>query len=295
MVENSNLSLGQLVSLSCILEATIPKPGNVHRGADFADASLIDFLASAVAIANVFDRVNKLGVGAIVLESVRQTRQLTDTNTNLGLIMLLAPLAKATCRLQNRSELNQSSVAETLREMNDQDTADFYQAIRLAKPGGLGEVQQFDVNNTAAKALPTRLLDAMKIASSYDTIALQYTNNFSTVFDEGLVFLSAKLSERMSLTDAVILTHVYLMANFPDTLIARKCGKELAQDSATRAQRVLAIRAHEGDTAYLAALKDMDFWLRSDGNRRNPGTTADLIGATIFVGLLRGIVQPPFH
>ena len=90
-----NLTLGQKVTLACMLEVSAPKPGNVHRGADFEDLTFYDFIQSAVAIGSVFERHQVLSLGQLVFAAVEATRSVVSTNTNLGLILLMAPLAKA--------------------------------------------------------------------------------------------------------------------------------------------------------------------------------------------------------
>jgi triphosphoribosyl-dephospho-CoA synthase len=85
-----------------------------------------------------------------------------------------------------------------------------------------------------------------------------------------------------------------MLAAYPDSLIARKCGPETAARAAAIAQRVLAA-GMPGDEDYLLELGEFDFWLRSDGNRRNPGTTADLIAAGLFVVLREGLIRPPYR
>jgi triphosphoribosyl-dephospho-CoA synthase len=97
-----------------------------------------------------------------------------------------------------------------------------------------------------------------------------------------------------TLTDAIVYTHVRLMAELPDTLIARKAGTEVAQRSAQLARHVLDAGS-PGDEAYYEALANFDFWLRSDGRRRNPGTTADLIAAGLFVLLRDELIDPPYR
>src|SRR5205085_6863187 len=87
------LSLGQCATLACLLEATAPKVGNVHRGADFENLTFTDFVVSAVAIGPAMETAKTGGVGVAILESIKATRQLVDTNTNLGMVLLLAPLA----------------------------------------------------------------------------------------------------------------------------------------------------------------------------------------------------------
>ena len=110
-------------------------------------------------------------------------------------------------------------------------------------------------------------------------------------------FVVPKLSDMdriPGLNQRIVHTHLELMARFPDSLIQRKCGEAVALTSASRASHVIAAGPVESDP-YNRALADFDFWLRSDGNRRNPGTTADLIAAGLFVALLEGKVQPPFN
>ena len=93
MPDAQPLPIGLCAQLACILEATARKPGNVHRYADFADATYLDFLLSAAAIAPVMEQAPRRRVGETVLRAVRATRRVVATNTNLGTILLLAPLA----------------------------------------------------------------------------------------------------------------------------------------------------------------------------------------------------------
>jgi triphosphoribosyl-dephospho-CoA synthase len=96
------------------------------------------------------------------------------------------------------------------------------------------------------------------------------------------------------LTDSIVRAHVSLIAEHGDSLIYRKVGAEIAGRTSTIAKQVLAA-GEPGNEDYYAALADFDFWLRSDGNRRNPGTTADLIAAALFAGLRDGILPPPWR
>jgi triphosphoribosyl-dephospho-CoA synthase len=171
--------------------------------------------------------------------------------------------------------------------LDREDAIDVYRAIRLAHPGGLGKVEAWDV----AGEPPDRLLEAMNMAASRDTIARQYVNGFQQVFEEVVPRLERATELAPSLDQAIVLAHVQTMAATPDSLIERKCGAEAARESAERAAEVL--RFPLGDPQYTAALTRLDDWLRGDGNRRNPGTTADLIGAGLFVALRNGIIQLP--
>ncbi len=201
------------------------------------------------------------------------------TNTNLGLILLLSPLAKA-CADDPKGPLEKAAVATCLQQLTRQDAADVYQAIRMASPGGLGSADRYDVHGDP----PEDLLVAMQEASDRDLIAAQYVRSFVDVFDFVAPAICESLQRGWSLTESVIHTHVQTMARYPDSLIARKCGAETACKAAALAAEVLRHPA-PSSPEYLRGLSTLDFWLRSDGHRRNPGTTADMIGAGLFVCL----------
>jgi triphosphoribosyl-dephospho-CoA synthase len=271
------LTLGGCASLACIWEATAPKPGNVYRNADFEDTSYIDFLTSAVAIAPVVDRIAELGVGGVVLAGIEATRGVIGPkNTNLGILLLVAPLAAAPNDLRLRD-----GVTKVLASLNADDCRNVYAAIRLAQPGGLGNANEADVN---AEAPPTiSLVDAMRLAADRDLVARQYTNNFTETF--AVADAIAMHAATRPLGDAIVRAFIELLAAEPDSLIARKCGLIMAREVSAAAKSVLECLA-SGDDVYHAVLADFDFWLRSDGNRLNPGTSADIIAAALFV-LLR--------
>ncbi|MFO0872163.1 MAG: triphosphoribosyl-dephospho-CoA synthase [Pirellulales bacterium] len=275
------LSIGQCATLACLLEVTAPKVGNVHRGADFEDLTFGDFAVSAVAIGPALEAAGTTGVGAACLAAIRATRRLVSTNTNLGIVLLLAPLAAVP-----RGRPLADGVGEVLAALSAQDSHDVYEAIRLAHPGGLGEVADMDVQAAA----PPQLLDAMRAAADRDLVARQYVEQYRHVFQLLVPWLVADLSAGRSLIDAIVHAQIQLLAAEGDSLIERKGGSRLARQVQELARAVL--RAGEvGSDEYYQALGDLDFWLRADGHRRNPGTTADLLAAALFV-LLRDPPQP---
>jgi triphosphoribosyl-dephospho-CoA synthase len=277
MVEHEKLTLGQCATLACLLEVTVPKPGNVHRGADFGDLTFTDFALSAVAIGPAMDQASRQPVGVTVERAVRATRQLVATNTNLGIVLLLAPLAAVP-----RDERLDVGIRRVLGGLAADDSRHVYRAIRLAVPGGLGTVDTMDLGGPP----PDDLRQAMRKAARWDDVAAQYVTDFVLVLREVVPQL-ADACGRWGLVAGVIYVHVSLLAGRGDSLIARKCGPAVAAQAAAWARRVLDAGGPE-DTAYLDALGDLDFWLRSDGNRRNPGTTADLVTAGLFCGLREG-------
>jgi triphosphoribosyl-dephospho-CoA synthase len=279
------LSIGQCAALACLLEATAPKVGNVHRGADFDDLSFTDFAVSAALIAPAMEAAAKTGVGRAVLDATSATRQVVATNVNLGIALLIAPLAA----VPRDQRLTAASVHATLQALTADDSRLIYEAIRLARPGGLGRVQSMDV----ADQPPASLLAAMAAAADRDLVAQQYATGFGLVLDELLPALIAGRTRGWSLTEAIVHAHVAAIAAHGDSLIARKCGAQESQRATALAAQVLGAGG-PGDEAYYAALADYDFWLRADGHRRNPGTTADLIAAALFAGLRDGLLPPPW-
>jgi triphosphoribosyl-dephospho-CoA synthase len=273
------LTIGQCAALACLLEATAPKPGNVHRGADFEDVTYPEFVASGIMIGPVMERAVDVPVGQTVLAAVRSTRSFARSNTNLGTILLLAPLAAVP-----REQSLANGVAAVLRQLTADDARDVYEAIRLAKPGGLGRVSEADVNTADA---PADLLAAMRMAADRAMVARQYAEDFRQVLTCVVPWLAESFAAGLTHDSAIVHTHLRVMSEFPDSLIARKCDAETTAHSAAWARRVLDSGAPDSE-AYQSELADLDFWLRSDGHRRNPGTTADLIAAGLFVALRDG-------
>lgn len=271
--------------MACLLEVSAPKPGNVHRGADFEDLCFFDFVASAMAIGPVFERAADLSLGQLVLLSIEATRRVVNTNTNLGLMLLMAPLAKV-----NESEDLRTGITRVLSELTPSDSVDVYKAIALAHPGGLGEVEKHDV----AGSPPSNLLDAMRLAADRDLIAKQYGTAFEDLDRLAIEGIRSNVMRGLALTQAIVQTHLELMAQRPDSLIARKCGNAVSEKAAILARQVLESGPPESE-AYAEAISDFDFWLRSDGHRRNPGTTADMIGAALFWLLRTGLLPPPWR
>jgi triphosphoribosyl-dephospho-CoA synthase len=283
MTSGSGLSVGQCATFACVLEATAPKPGNVHRGADFEDLTYPDLIASGIAVGPAMESAAARSLGETVLAAVEATRRVVSTNSNLGMILLLAPLATAT-----KYGALPVGARQVLNGLNADDARLVYEAIRLAMPGGLGTVKEADVSGDA----PASLIEAMRLAADRDLVARQYADGFRDVFDDVVPAIRESL-ERFPLPDAIVHAYLVVMARHPDTLIARKCGREIAQRASDQAGEIVA-SASPGDQDWHEQLADFDFWLRADGHRRNPGTTADLITAGLFVTLWEGDLRPPF-
>jgi len=259
------------VELACAWEASAFKAGNVHPRASFADLTHLDFLLSGTAIAPVLADAVGRPLGETVFDAVAATRRVVSSNTNLGIVLLLSPMAAVP-----ESEDLQAGVRRILDATTVQDSANVFEAIRRAVPGGLGEAKDQDVRDVPT--MPFR--DVMALAADRDQIAAEYANGFDTIFRFGVPALLEGLEKYGRLERAIQHLQLRWLAEHPDTLIARKRGAAVAKEAADRARAVLAA-AGPGSTAY----GELDRWLRADGNARNPGTTADLVTACLYVAL----------
>ncbi len=270
--------------LACLLEASAPKPGNVSPGRAFRDTSYEDFLASAVAIGPAFLAVDERPLGSTVLDAIRATRRWTRANTNLGMVLLLAPLARAVLE-RRKDEPLREAVLRVLDKTTVDDADEVYQAIRLARPGGLGTAPEQDVS-----AAPTvTLLESMRLAADRDAIASEYATGFARTFGVAVPGIARALGDDLPWNDAIVEGFLALLADAPDTLIVRKAGLEAAtavRDTALALVRGGQLRSEAGKRL-LSRLDDM---LRDPDNRMNPGATADLTAAAVFVIIIeRGL------
>jgi triphosphoribosyl-dephospho-CoA synthase len=267
--------------LACVLEASAEKPGNVTPSHDFDDTSFEDMLRSGIALGGELGRAGERGVGATVLAAVRASRDVADANTNLGIALLLAPIARAA--LSSAPGPLRERLGDVLRGLTVDDARAAYAAIRLAGAGGLDEPVEHDVHDEPE----VTLREAMAAAAQRDTVAAEYVTDHAVTFDLGLPVLAGALEDGLPPRDAIVALALRLLGAVPDTLIARKRGREAAGRVTEGAREVLAaggVRTASGRTALAA----FDASLRRDGHALNPGTTADLVTAVLFVALLEG-------
>ncbi len=286
----NQLPLADAIELACLIEATARKPGNVHPAAGFTGLEYSDFVTAARLASPHLAQAREIGVGRAVLNAVQATASEIKTNANLGICLLLAPLAA----VQPDQALS-SGVKAVLQHLTVDDAKLVYEAIRLANPGGMGEVPEQDL-----RAEPTEsLLQVMKLAADRDSIAAEYAQNFR------LTIMAAQwwprkffhdLTQRDDISDCMpnweLLTIgiqlTFLMMQ-GDSLIRRKCGDLVSHEAACRAEFLLKSSKFPD----LAAIEAFDIWLRADGHRRNPGTTADLVVAVWFAAIRESWVTPP--
>jgi triphosphoribosyl-dephospho-CoA synthase len=277
------ISPGQVAAagqLACLLEVSAPKPGNVSPERHFHDTRYEDFLASAVAIGPALAEAGRHPLGSTIRRAVEDTLRWTRSNTNLGIVLLLAPIAKAAL---GPGESLRARLETVLATTTVEDAAQVYAAIRRARPGGLGRSPEADV----ATAPSVTLHHAMALAATRDAIAREYVSEFEYTFEIGVPAVLAAREAGLPWTEAAVESYLALLEAVPDTHIARKLGgaeAEAVSRSAREVRRLGGTRSAEGRQA----LSNLDRELRDERNRRNPGTTADLTCAALFVVILEG-------
>lgn len=272
-------TLALAATLACVLEASAEKVGNVTPTRRFADVRFADFVDSAAALGPAIARARPGRVGWAIWKAVAAARQVIPSNAHLGVALLLAPIAAA-WRAGQRPRLR-ARIGRVLAGLGTEDARWAYQAIRLARPGGLGRSEDADV-----RLPPTiTLRQAMALAADRDSIAAEYARNFALTFTVALPALRRAMRRGLGLLDAIAHVHLELMAVVPDTLIARKSGRAVAETVSARARHVLRSGGWHTRAGRAAAAR-LDHSLRREGNRLNPGTSADLIAASLFVWLL---------
>lgn len=295
---NRSWRISDAIPLACILEASAPKAGNVHPAKGFADMHFAHFVGSAIASGSVFSEHlshKVMSVGQLVLDAVEATQTSVGCNTNLGTLLLLAPLVSSlhASKLQEKSldrvaSLQaaswQHATQDVLNQLDDNDSQLVYEAIRRARPGGLGKQSSRDVQDTAPKSL----VQAMQQVAEVDAVARQYCNGFSDIFNRLLPWFESELERSNTSDEAICRLQVRQLAHEPDGLIVRKVGLELAEEAQELARNTLQELEQPSNSPIF--LRDsygkLDRFLRADSNQRNPGTSADLIAATIFTRLL---------
>jgi triphosphoribosyl-dephospho-CoA synthase len=272
----NNNSIHKAVVWACQQEVSAPKPGNVNCFSDGHQMSVQDFIKSAHAIAPVLSQ-DHLSVGSMILQSVMATRQVVDCNTNLGIILLFAPLCKAIHDCHNIEQLPKS-LQSVLENLTVDDAIKAYEGIRLAQAGGLGKSEQQDVNTE-----PTvTLRKAMEYARDKDSIAAQYLNNYHEILDLGLTNLTLSINCGESVEWASAFAYLKLLSAMPDSLISRKQGLTCANAVMNESQ--IFVQKMSGNNKLSQFKVDIISWDKELKQKAiNPGTTADMTAATLLV------------
>ncbi|MEM2917581.1 MAG: triphosphoribosyl-dephospho-CoA synthase [Candidatus Bathyarchaeia archaeon] len=303
--------VAQCLQLAILLEVSAyPKPGNIHRTADYQGTRYEHFLASAVAVAPCFRWAAGKGidicegklapfeakVGSLVRQAVENVGFWQNGgNTLLGSLLLLVPMAVAAGKSLAEKAFSikelRRNIALVVESTTALDAVNVYEAINMAKPGGLGKTAELDVNDPSSKRKildrNMTLYDVFKLASSYDSIANEWINNYALTFDLGYPYFAMQLQQTKDINTSTVHTFLKILSEVPDTLIARKAGMDVAKEVSVQAKQVLelgGLATAQGKESLL----EFDRRLHTADHKLNPGTTADIITAVLSVALLNG-------
>jgi triphosphoribosyl-dephospho-CoA synthase len=303
--------VSKCLQLALLLEVSAcPKPGNVHRTADFKGTRYEHFLASAVALAPHFAHCAASGVAVqnekLHLDEIEVGKAIKDAvndvalwqhggNTVLGSTILLMPMAAAAGITLAEEKFSVSRLTRHIKSVVEHttsgDAVNLYEAISTTRPGGLGKTPKLDVTQASSVAKIRKgrvsLFQVFKISAPWDSISSEWVNNYHITFDIGYPFLTEQLKETGDINFATVNTFLKILSEVPDTLIARKTGKQKAEQISLQAKEVLK---KGGLTTQVGreGLLEFDNQLRTETHKLNPGTTADITSAVLALAILDG-------
>lgn len=267
---------------ACLAELEAIKPGNVHIFADGHGMQVQHFVDSATVSAPVLCDDVQYGartLGQRILAALEATYAKAGCNTNLGIVLLAAPVVQA--RLQYPERPLQNALHQVLEETTVEDAAQVYAGIRLVRPAGMGQRSEHDVSQPPQ----ITLLAAMQLASGHDTVARQYAEEYAQIFNQALPLYRTCIERWERPAWALTAVYLYWLSSVPDSHLLRKYGEQVAltvqQAAAEHAQTFLAL---ENPKHYLPALLQWDQSLKHAG--LNPGTSADLTVTTAMLAAL---------
>lgn len=274
-LQQQDRRLADVVYSSFMVDIDALKPGNVSRYAPGHGMRVDDFIKSADLITPVLCN-RDLSVGKRILSSVEVTMEGVGCNTNLGLILLFAPLIFA-AQHKLKSQSLRESLADILKAIDRKESADIFRAICLANPAGLGQSPKYDVHLQPE----ARIIEAMKVSRDRDRIAFQYVSQFKDIFELGLEIISTALQRWNRIEWATIACYLKFLSEFHDSHVQRKFGDKTARQVRIKAQTIMQefMSCTEPDSM-IDKLLEFDQELKTDDI--NPGTTADLSVSSVL-------------
>ncbi|ADG13189.1 triphosphoribosyl-dephospho-CoA protein [Methanocaldococcus infernus ME] len=274
--------------IACCLEVSAFKPGNVHRYKDFDDVKYHHFIASGIAFGEaVYELcINKSNIGYYIKKAVSLSRKWSPSNTNLGIILLHLPIALAISKVGTFDEkLLREELLRIAKNSTYKDTIYLYEAIKLANPNLTKPKEGPDVmDEESIKEIEEKkinLYDIFLFSADHDLIGGEWVNSFPISF-EGCKLLEHYYEKERDINLAITKTFLSILSKYPDSLIIKKKGYDVAKKVSELAKKVLKDFSIE-------KLKEFDNYLRLEGNKLNPGTTADLTASSIMLFLIKRI------
>ncbi len=298
--------VSKCAQIASVLEVSgHPKPGNVHRTQNFPDMVFEDFLLSGIAIGETMEKAarkgfkyknkpekwDKIGLGKMILEAVRETDHWVANNTNLGIVMLLTPISVVAGMSEDETvnwDVFRDKIDQLIRSTTSEDAVNLYQAINIADAGGMGEQDDLDVANESSlqklRDDNVNMFRVLEMSSAWDKLSYELTHKMPVTFELGYPVFQRVKSEK-GINEATVQTFLTILSRVPDTLISRKFTDAKAGEVSARAQAILeegGILTRKGTSI----VGKFDQELIKGG--LNPGTTADFTASSIMVAYLDG-------
>jgi len=275
--------------LALLLEVSAyPKPGNVDRTHDFIDTSYEQFLASSVAVYPVLREAamrKGRGVGKLIRKGVEESvKWQHGGNTHFGALLLLIPLAMAAGASDScATPVLKYRASEIMQNTDVEDAIELYRAFPMAKVKVRRDVAELDVMNEASleeiRNKQLSLFDILTISAPYDLISRELVGGFEKTFRYAA--LIADFIRDKPLNEAITHAYLNLLAEEEDTFVKMKFGAEKSRYVKERAKGIV-------DRGYRREeLEEFDHELIIAGI--NPGSSADLIVAALFIAILQGL------
>ncbi len=293
--------ISKIAQIATLLEVSgYPKPGNVHRTHDMEDLTYEDFLISSITIGNHLEvsahsgfecypnMLSQIKVGELILRCIEDTQRFVKSNTNLGICMLLVPLSATFGALIHEDAINNLPIIlnTIIRNSDSDDAVALTKAINMARAGGLdGKTLKYDVNDSNTlddiRQNDINMYDLLEMSAKYDKISYELVNGLPIITEIGYPTY-AKYMNDYSRNDVTLQIYLEILSKEPDTLITRKYGQKAAKNVSKDAKDILEDTSIATDERY-QAIEDFDKVLNL--KKYNPGTTADLTAASLFVGM----------
>ncbi|HDZ35752.1 MAG TPA: apo-citrate lyase phosphoribosyl-dephospho-CoA transferase [Thermococcus sp.] len=282
-------------TLGPLIEAAVPKPGNVNRFRDFEDLTFYHFLFADTAVTGVYYEAVKTaellkkgilepreaGLGELIKRAVQASREAQDANPNFGIVALSIPLMMGMAIGRNMLDARKKAKL-LIEESTVRDTMEFYQAIRIANPKGIPSGVKYDVySDDSFRELFQDEINLARLAEmscEREMIFCEWLNEYELSYSTfGRLY---ELIKELPLEDAVVRAFVELLASNLDTLIIRKAGMEEAELVREKAEKVLGGELN---------VEEFDAFMREKGDLRNPGSLADIMAVSLSLLALRGL------
>ena len=282
--------IARCAQLAMVLEVSAtPKSGNIDRDHDYTDTRFEHFLASAVGVYPVLEESARStsGVGSFIHQAVLESaRWQSGGNTHFGAFILLMPLVMAGGTCEDTACLREKAI-RVVKETTVEDAVELYRAFSDAKVK-VKPVDDLDLSDSASvdkiKEQGLTLFDMMEMSSGYDIIAEEWVKGFPKTFE--CARLIREKIKTHNINDAVVLTFMEMLARNNDTFIRTKFDIEKAEEVSKRAEEILQKGGDDMDILR-NDIHAFDRELLDEGV--NPGSTADIIIAGLFVALFEGM------